>query len=146
MGLETDPQYPSDLNAAWPLEGDPISQGNDHFWNIKNVMKNAVQDRGVALSGVGPFDLDLDLYQDFTITVTAIANFNFINAPTKGTKSFIVRVIDGDTFPPVLDTDVDEWKGGLVPTIDAPIYELGFRQFEGETTFTGYDIGAVAAP
>ena len=41
MGTETvDTQYISELNAAWPLRDDPISDGDNHIRIIKAVLQN----------------------------------------------------------------------------------------------------------
>lgn len=46
MGLETNPIYIPDLNPAWPLGSDPISQGDDHIRNTKVVLTNQLSNLG----------------------------------------------------------------------------------------------------
>jgi hypothetical protein len=40
MSLESTFQYPDDLNAAWPIAGDNVSDGAGHLRGIKNVIQN----------------------------------------------------------------------------------------------------------
>ena len=44
MGLESTFEYPDDLNAANPADGDDISKGADHLRGIKTVIRNFASD------------------------------------------------------------------------------------------------------
>ena len=49
MGLETNPQYISQLDASWPLGVDSQAEGDDHIRNIKQVLKTQFPNLGAAV-------------------------------------------------------------------------------------------------
>lgn len=99
----------------------------------------------IVASG-GTVQLNLSLANEFVVTMTAATQVDFIGKLDNGAAGFIIRFIDADTHQPTLDANVTAWKGGAVAVPNAPIYEMGFKSYSGETNFTGYDIGPVAAP
>jgi hypothetical protein len=40
MGVESSPEYATDLNPSWPLSSDTRREGDDHLRNIKTVIQN----------------------------------------------------------------------------------------------------------
>ena len=97
-----------------------------------------------TLVPMAALDIDLSEGNYFTKTLTADSTLTFSNALTNA-NAFTLRLVAGATWTVTWPASVTKWKGGAAPTLAAESV-LVFETLDSGVSFTGYDIGEVAAP
>ncbi len=132
MGLETNPETIEDLNPLWPLETDPLTEGNEHLQNIKSVLQKVFGITGTpgtvwdaipfhsetlgTTSGTSPaITIDTQSGNYFPYTMTEDTVFTFAGATDGNATSFVLDLTGSANFIATF-TDVATWGGSALPT------------------------------
>ena len=104
----------------------------------------AVLTGGVTQSGstkanvqaMGALDIDLDLSDFFTKTLSSSGSITFSNPTASKAQAFILNLTISGSAVPTWPASVD-WSGGTAPTLPNGRHVLGFITDDGGTLWTG---------
>lgn len=141
MGLEVPANdLISELNAAWPLDGDPLGDQNEHTQTLKRVLQNVFPGNTDPLTFTGTMKVDnYDATDDFTADLTTG------NISRKGRITRLSRETAAAVTWTILPFSTQNWMEGdiilayLAPGIDVTILPNNGGQFslpDGTTTGT----------
>lgn len=118
----------TDLNVTTALGYIPVNKAGD-------ILTGSLKEAKVALSGT---DIDLDIGNYFTATVSGPIAFSVLNTPAPdAVASFILDLTNGGVATITWWPDV-KWAGGTAPTLTVSGRDvLGFFTHDGGITWTG---------
>ena len=111
------------------------------------ITKAVIKDYGETVNAIGNVgtetkDIDLELGNMVTLTLTGNPTFTFSNPPASGTLGSFTLAITEDATPVIVWPGAVDWAGGTAPTLTASgIDTFVFWTIDAGTIWYGYASG-----